>query len=318
MAVNSHARLGLFLVVSLVAVLGTALFFVQRGRNRPVIELVTYTDTNVAGLDISSPVRFRGVHVGEVEDIRVDPRGDLVQIDFQLFLDRLTRIGADIEELERGASLGFPQMRASIVRAVVTGEAYLLLDLPDQPIQPVELDSEPDRPYIPFQPSPLVAVQDRLPELIDRAETVLGTAETIILRFPDSLDHADRFFTNVDTILSESELPRLSAETRVFLSQTVAQIEQMTQQVDALLGTGGTLVDFVEDARAEINAANLPETAEATREALDRTTLAADDLRRSLPVMRDALAQLRELARLLEAQPESVVFGPRQVKREPR
>ena len=39
--------------------------------------------------------------------------------------------------------------------------------------------------------------------------------------------------------------------------------------------------------------------------------LAADDLRRSLPAIRDSLDQLRELARQLQEQPESVVFGPR-------
>ena len=50
----------------------------------------------------------------------------------------------------------------------------------------------------------------------------------------------------------------------------------------------------------------------------DRTSLAADDLRRSLPAIRDALDQLRELARRLEEQPESVVYGPRQPASKPR
>ena len=44
---------------------------------------------------------------------------------------------------------------------------------------------------------------------------------------------------------------------------------------------------------------------------MERTSLAADDLRRSLPAIRDSLDQLRELARQLQEQPESVVYGPR-------
>ena len=48
------------------------------------------------------------------------------------------------------------------------------------------------------------------------------------------------------------------------------------------------------------------------RDAANRTSLAADELRRSLPAIRDSLEQLRELARRLEEQPESVVYGPRQ------
>ncbi|MGD8331915.1 MAG: MlaD family protein [Acidobacteriota bacterium] len=318
MAEKSHARLGLFLVISLVVVLGTLLFFAQRGRDRPVMQLVTYADSNVAGLDISSAVRFRGVHIGQVDDLRIDPDGVLVEIDFEVFLDRVERIGSDVETLERGVLLGFPNLRASVVRNFVTGEAYLLLDLPQNPPPPLDLGFEPDRPYVPFLPSTLASMQERLPELITRAEAVLTTVETLVLRFPDSLDRADHFFTNVDAILTDSQLPQLSSDTREFFATAATQIDQITAQIDDLLGARGTLVDFVDEARATMESANLPETAAATRDALDRTTLAADDLRRSLPVMRDALEQLRELARLLDAQPESLVFGSRPPNRESR
>ena len=78
-----------------------------------------------------------------------------------------------------------------------------------------------------------------------------------------------------------------------------------------MIGTEGTLVKFVEEARAAIKAADLPATNQSARDAADQTSLAADDLRRSLPAIRDSLEQLRELARQLEEQPESVVYGPR-------
>ncbi len=81
MAVDkSYARLGFFLVVVLVVVLATTLLFVQRLRSREVIAMVTYTTENVSGLDVSSPVRYRGVTVGRVADVRVDPRATTVEI----------------------------------------------------------------------------------------------------------------------------------------------------------------------------------------------------------------------------------------------
>ena len=70
----------------------------------------------------------------------------------------------------------------------------------------------------------------------------------------------------------------------------------------------------MEEARAAIKAADLPATNQARRRATrarGQTALAADDLRRSLPAIRDSLEQLRDLARQLQEQPESVVFGPR-------
>ena len=90
---RSYARLGLFIVVVLVVVLATAVLFIKRMRSRAVISMVTYTNENISGLDISSPVRYRGVPVGRVTDLRVDPREFTVEIDFEVFLNRLGTIG---------------------------------------------------------------------------------------------------------------------------------------------------------------------------------------------------------------------------------
>ena len=78
-----------------------------------------------------------------------------------------------------------------------------------------------------------------------------------------------------------------------------------------MIGSRGALVTFVDEARAAIKAADLPATNQSARAAAEQTSLAADDLRRSLPAIRDSLGQLRDLARQLQEQPESVVYGPR-------
>ncbi len=101
---KSYARLGLFLVIAIVVVLATALLFIQRMRSREVMELVTYTQENVAGLDISSPVRYRGVPVGRVSNLQVEPGGRTIEIHFELFTDRLTTVGANVTKLQELAS----------------------------------------------------------------------------------------------------------------------------------------------------------------------------------------------------------------------
>src|SRR5512138_690657 len=93
---KSHARLGLFLVIVTVMMLATALFFIHRMRSRAVFAAVTYTSENVSGLDVSSPVRYRGVPVGSVSDVRVDTHRGSIEISFELFLDRLTAFGLDV------------------------------------------------------------------------------------------------------------------------------------------------------------------------------------------------------------------------------
>ena len=310
---KSYARLGFFLVVALVVVLATALLFIQRFRRQAVIEVVTYIPEDVSGLDVSSPVRYRGVSVGRVTEVRVDPRETTIEVDFELFLDRLHTIGANVERIRRIADIGgiAPRLRARVVGNPVTGEAYLLLDVPKSPPPPIALGFIPERPYIASMPSSLATVQNRLPEVLERAEVTLRTLTDIVTRIPGSLDRSDRFFTNVERIIQNSDLPALSADSRKFFTTTSAQIEQVASELEGVIGTQGKLVTFVDEARAAIKAADLPATNQSTRAAADKVTVVADDLRRSLPAIRNSLDQLRQLARQLEEQPESMVFGPR-------
>ena len=205
----------------------------------------------------------------------------------------------------------FPNLRAQVVGNPVTGEAYLLLDAPQKPPPPMVLGFTPDRPYVASMPSSLATVQDRLPAVLERAEATLRTLTDIVTRIPGSLDRSDRFFTNVERIIQSSDLPALSADSRKFFTTTSAQIEQVTAELEGVIGTQGKLVTFVDEARAAIKAADLPATNQSTRAAADKVTVAADDLRRSLPAIRDSLEQLRDLARQLQEQPESMVYGPR-------
>jgi paraquat-inducible protein B len=310
---KSYARLGLFIVVTLVVVLATAALFIQRWRSHAVVGMVTYTTENVSGLEISSPVRYRGVPVGRVTDLRVDPRGITVEIDFEIFIDRLNTIGMSPSRIRQIADFGgvFPRLRARIVGNPVTGESYLLLDVPQNPPSAIALGFTPNRPYVPSVPSMLATAQDRLPALLDRTETTLQTLGEIVTRIPASLDRSDRFFTNVERIVQDSQLPALSGDSRKFFTTTSAQIEQIRSELDGVIGTEGTLVKFSEEARAAIKGADFPASTQSARDAADNSRLASDDLRRSLPAIRESLEQLRELARQLEEQPESVVYGRR-------
>ena len=310
---KSYARLGLFVVVVVLTALATAVFFVQRVRRQAVIGMVTYTTDNVSGLDVSSPVRYRGVAVGQVTDVRVDPRGVTVEVDFDVFLDRLNTIGMNVKRIRQFTDLGgmFPNLRAQVVGNPVTGEAYLLLDVPKNPPPPLALGFTPDRPYVASVPSVIGQVQDRLPEVLDTAQATLQTLRDIVARVPGSLDRSDRFFTNIERIFRESDLQALSTDSRKFFSTTTAQMERITNELQGLVGTEGPVVTFVEEARTAMREADLPAATRSSREAMERASLAADDLRRSLPAIRQSLDELRDLARQIQEQPESVMYGPR-------
>jgi len=182
---RNYARLGLFIAIALIVILGTAVLFIQRLRTRDAIAFVTYTTENVTGLDVSSPVRYLGVSVGRVTGIRVDPRAGTVEIDFEVFTDRLTQLGVNVSQVrERIIDIGgvFPNLRTHLMGNPVTGETHLVIDKP-KVLQPaIELGFTPNRTYIPSMPSPIKTIQDRLPALLDCAEGTLQVLQEIVAK----------------------------------------------------------------------------------------------------------------------------------------
>ena len=234
---KTYTALGIFTVVTLFVVLATAALFILRLRSQPVITIVTYTNENVRGLEVSSPVRYRGVETGRVTKVRVSP-GGLIEIGFELFLDRLNTGGANVARIRRVADIAiFPSLRARIIGNPVTEQEYLLLDSPKDPPPPIALGFTPSQPYIPSIPSVLATVQDRLPALAERAEAALQVLRETMKRVPESFDRSDRFFTEVEQIVRQSDLPALGADSRKFFSNTTRQFEQMRSDSQNFIST---------------------------------------------------------------------------------
>ena len=120
---RNYGRLGLFIAIALIVIMGTAVLIIGRLKTREAIAFVTYTTENVTGLDVASPVRYLGVSVGRVTGIRVDPRAGTVEIDFEVFTDRLTQLGVSVSQVRQRIDIGglAPNLRTHLMGNPVTG-----------------------------------------------------------------------------------------------------------------------------------------------------------------------------------------------------
>ncbi|HTO61405.1 MAG TPA: MlaD family protein [Bradyrhizobium sp.] len=156
-----YVRLGVFVVTSLCVM--AAVLFLVGGRKlfQPTFTFETYFNGSVSGLELGSPVRFRGVPLGQVSEILtsaatyernvpLDKRREyvVVRAKVNFSADEAEQLGRDAVQLvKRG-------LRAQTQLAGLTGQQYLAIDFLDAAkYPPLEFQWEPKYTYVPSAPS---------------------------------------------------------------------------------------------------------------------------------------------------------------------
>lgn len=262
---------------------------------------VCYFPGSVNGLNLGAPVKFRGVQVGEVTDVRLrykQVRGDpRVPVFLKLDEDRVRELGAERgpthevmqEYVERG-------MRARLqTLSIVTGVLYVDFDLvPGSPLVLVQAEDAPV-PELPTLPTPLEEMTKSVSEIL---------AELKGIDFERIGKGVDEAIANVNGLLGKPELHHAVEA----LPGLVADAKRLVDNLDSR--TAPVLTS------AQGTAQEARRAAESLRATLDDVhALVAPDsalavgLTRTVGDLGQAARALRDLADYLERNPNSVVFG---------
>lgn len=311
----SPAWIGAFVVGALaIAVVGVLLF--GSGRLfRSTSSFVLFFPGSVDGLAVGAPVRFKGVEIGAVTDIRIRlGEGERGSADFA----RDVRVPVFVEiDDEKLSSLGAPAdlddpgtlrelVRAGLrgqlaTQSLVTGLLFVQLDFhPDTPATLYEPDSHP--PEIPAIPTRIEQVQNAAAELIQKLQSI--DLDRVLQATVATLEGIDRLVNSAGLHDGVAALPKA---------------------VVSLEGAAAELREFVAnfDRRSEPVFTELEKTTRAGREALDqaRDTLArleqtvgptsplAVSVQRSLQDVSEAARAVHLLADYLERNPAALVRG---------
>ena len=218
---TNHWKLGLFVVVGVAGCLATIIFFGGRSLKKETVAYQTYFDESVQGLELGSPVKFRGVSIGSVSDI--DLAGDKrhVAVTYELGVKVLNSLGLAVE-WSKGAKtkLVIPlDLRVQLASSGITGVKFIQLDFFDLKANPpLALPFEVAENYIPAAPSMMKNLEDSVVNAVDR--------------FPEVARQLLLVLTRINTILGELEGIQLPAK----LAHTLALIDTVLSQV------GGAIV----------------------------------------------------------------------------
>jgi paraquat-inducible protein B len=183
---TNHWKLGLFVVVASFCALVFLVWLGSQSFRKETVRYVSYFDEPVTGLEIGSPVSFRGVRLGNVEliDIAADRRH--VEVGYDLQIAVLVHMGL-AKKHDGHTSMRVPDdVRVQIASSGVTGVKHIKLDyLPHSPV--LKLPFPVPENYIPSSPSTLKSLEDALtralddlPEVVTKALSVLSRTDALI------------------------------------------------------------------------------------------------------------------------------------------
>lgn len=248
---QNYAAVGLFVVLGIVGVVAFSLWLSGRLANQDKACYLMRFDNSVAGLSQGSTITFRGVGVGQVQAIRINPRND-AQILVRAALDNRTPIKANTV--------------AQLKPQGVTGASYIELDLgegvtgSDQPTPVRGCRS------IVTLPSGIEQIVNMLPRILDQALVVTE-------RLTELLGEGN--VTNVSETLAN--LNALTGELRAVSADVGPQLKHATAELNGAMENLNKLTAGL--ARGGSGLQNLQDTVREAKEAMVEIKALAEDVR---------------------------------------
>ena len=181
----NYFKIGIFVIsaviIAIVAIiiLGVGTVFQKK------LMMETYIEGSVQGLDVGSPVKFRGVKIGSVEEItfvyqeyELDPTSEeYIRYGQYILVKVALEPMRDITEEERRQFMKKMIERGLRVRLAsqgITGAAYLEADYLDDSEKhpPLEITWKPKTYYIPSVPSTITQFTESIDKILSKLEQI--------------------------------------------------------------------------------------------------------------------------------------------------
>lgn len=283
------------LAVGGLLIFGSGRFFEERTK------IIMFFEGSVNGLSVGAPLKFKGVPIGEVAEIRLlaDQQENIVAIPVIAEIDNgklATNLGAEIdlddENLREMVQAG---LRATLEsQSLVTGLLYVGLDIdPDSGAKALPIQSA--YPQIPTLPSTL--------------EQFSATLTTVLkqIREVNFKKLGDGITETVDGLNKIVNSPEIS-ETITELDQTLVAMRQAMEEINGAIGPVAT---NVEEATAEATRVmeSLRETVQTAQALIEPDAPLAYELEQTIKDVGEAARSLRQLAELVDEQPTVLLYG---------
>ena len=306
----SATFIGTFVLAALGLVVAGALFFGGGLLREERFTMVSFFDASVAGLQVGTPVTFRGVPVGQVKSmgVRLDPHTgrSIIQVGMELVPGMLTIYGpaAPSEEMTVPALVRNGLTAQLVKQSFVTG--MLNVELAFRPGVEVQRFGDPELPEVPTVPGDLEALAKQL-QSVDIAATMES--------FQRTLASADALLREPGLKLAINELPAVLGQLKSTLRTTERVVGDGSAGLQETLASVRKLAASLERDSADTSAAlratlqNADTVLEGAHAFVDPRGHNAIQVQRAIDDLAATAARLRNLAERADRDPSILVRG---------
>ncbi len=259
---GSHWKLGLFVVVGVVLFLTLLVALGAESLQKESVVYSTYFDESVQGLEVGSPVKFRGVTIGNVSAIDVAPDCRHVEVRCGIIVGQLVSLKL-LDTSPKPPRLPFqkkapatlavpPDLRMQLDSAGITGVKFISMDFFDikdnpPPILPFPLPTN----YVPAAASTMKNLEDsvtkalsRFPEIADQTVLAISRVNHMLAVIDDeklpqqagtALSRAGVVLSLLQTSLRQADIGKLGVDAH----QTILALMGAIGHLDAMLASMG-------------------------------------------------------------------------------
>jgi len=317
----SPTLIGAF-VIGAVVLIVIAILLLGSGRLfRQTRDFVLYFDNSVNGLRVGAPVKFKGVEVGTVKDIRLQlEKGaevNKIPVIIEIDLEKLTLRGAtpqiavDREAFHKAVVDGF---RGQLeMESLVTGLLYVALDFfPGTPINFVQQDNVNNKyPEIPTLPTSLEQAKGAVDRILNKLEEI--DFKRLIDSLTKTSDEVGQLVrVNSPTVKSilqsvDQAMPQLRGAILDFRTLTATANNNVTNVSADLHQTLTAAHSAIEQIAATMKEAET--TIISVRATVDPNSPTFYELTKSLREVSGAASSIRLLADSLDRNPQAIILG---------
>ncbi|MFK7885824.1 MAG: MlaD family protein [Gammaproteobacteria bacterium] len=302
-AKSSYALVGLFVLLLSSALVAAVLWLTTGGPPKDYDFYVTYMTESVSGLGIDATVKYKGVNVGRVREVGLDP-GNPERVRVKMVVLEGTPVKSDTV--------------AELATQGLTGLMHINLTGGSRETPNLEPPAGQDYAEIPSRPSLFGRLDDGATDLL--GALIEATGRINMLLSEDNIAAASDVLRNTEVLTSTlaaraDEVEGLLEDARQVVASVRLASDELPDLVAQFNDTAGALEDMAKSlseagSTLQASSVDLNNTIEQSGADLRRfTSSALPEATRTVIQLRDTAMSLRRISETIEADPSQLVFG---------